>query len=130
MQQIYEAFGRGDIPAILERLSEDVRWEHWPSGNSAQDADVPYMRERTGREAVGAFFQDLQEDFEMNSFEPHTFLEGDSTVAVVIRVDLTVRATGKRIQDEEIHLVEFGPDGEVTALRHLLDTGKAIQAHS
>jgi ketosteroid isomerase-like protein len=41
MQQIYEAFRSGDIPEIIERLAEDVRWEQWPTGNAAQDADVP-----------------------------------------------------------------------------------------
>jgi uncharacterized protein len=51
IQQIYEAFGRGDIAAILEKLAEDVSWEEWSTGNSAQEQDVPYMRPRSGREA-------------------------------------------------------------------------------
>jgi ketosteroid isomerase-like protein len=129
MQQIYEAFGRGDVPAILDHVADDVRWEQWPNGNAAQAADVPYMRARNGREEAAKFFQDIQDDFEMNSFKPHTFLEGDGNLAVVIEVDLTVRSTGKRVQDEEIHLVEFDSDGKLSALRHLLDTAKAIDAH-
>lgn len=130
MQQIYEAFGRGDVPAILARLAEDVRWEGWPTRNAAQDRDVPYMRARNGREAVAGLFRDLQEDVELSSFDPHAFLEGEDRVAVLIEVDLTVRSTGKRLRDEEIHLVEFGPDGRVASLRHFLDTAKAIEAHS
>ena len=27
VQGIYEAFGRGDIPAIMERMSETVEWD-------------------------------------------------------------------------------------------------------
>ena len=27
-QQIYQAFGRGDVPAILERLADNVEWEY------------------------------------------------------------------------------------------------------
>jgi ketosteroid isomerase-like protein len=27
VQGIYQAFGSGDVPAILERLAEDVAWE-------------------------------------------------------------------------------------------------------
>jgi uncharacterized protein len=130
MQQIYEAFGRGDIPAILERLAEDVRWEQWPTGNAAQERDVPYMRGRSGREAAAGFFEDIQKDFELNSLNPHAFLEGDDRVAVLIEVDLTVRSTGKRLTDEEIHLWEFGRDGELTGFRHFLDTAKAIEAHA
>jgi hypothetical protein len=62
--------------AIFEHLAEDVRWEHHPTGNAAQDQDVPYMRPRSGRAAAAGFFQDIEEDFEMNSFNPHSFLEG------------------------------------------------------
>jgi hypothetical protein len=54
MQQIYEAFGRGDVPAILDHVADDVRWEQWPNGNAAQAADVPYMRARNGREEAAA----------------------------------------------------------------------------
>jgi uncharacterized protein len=130
MQQVYEAFGRDDIPAILEHWAEDVRWEQWPVANAAQEQDVPYMRPRSGREAAAGFFEDIEADFEMNSFNPHTFLERDGSVAVLIDLEFTIRSTGKRVHDEEIHLVEFGPDGKVTSFRHFLDTAKAIEAHS
>ena len=51
VQGIYEAFGRGDVPAILERLAEDVQWEAW-ADNHGQRAGVPWMSPRTGREGV------------------------------------------------------------------------------
>jgi ketosteroid isomerase-like protein len=129
VQRSYEAFGRGDIDAILEICAEDVRWEHHPTGNTAQDQDVPYMRSRSGRDVVAGFFRDMEEDFEMHSFNPRSFLAGDGLVAAVVEFELTVKATGKRIHDEEIHLYEFGPDGKVTAFRHFLDTAKNIEAH-
>ena len=66
----------------------------------------------------------------MHSFNPHTFLEGEGLVAAVVGYDLTVKATGKRVRDEEIHLWEFGAEGKATAYRHFLDTAKAIEAHS
>ena len=49
---------------------------------------------------------------------------------MLIEVDLTGKATGKRLRDEEIHLMEFGSDGEMTGFRRFLDTAKAIEAHS
>jgi ketosteroid isomerase-like protein len=30
VKEIYEAFGRGDIRAILERLHPEIAWESWP----------------------------------------------------------------------------------------------------
>jgi ketosteroid isomerase-like protein len=29
VQKVYEAFGRGDVPAILDELADDVRWDVW-----------------------------------------------------------------------------------------------------
>jgi uncharacterized protein len=130
IQQLYGAIGAGDIPTVLDQLAEDVEWEHHPKGNAAQDKDVPYMRARDGRDAVAGFFKDIQEDFELNSFNPLLFLEGNDHVAVLVEIDLTVKSTGKLLKDEEIHLWKFGPDGKVASHRHFLDTGKAIQAHS
>ena len=42
VQLIYEAFGKGDIPAILDVIAEDVEWEAWDD-NSAVKAGVPWM---------------------------------------------------------------------------------------
>lgn len=130
VQEIYEAFGRGDVPAIVDRMADGVRWEQWETGNAAQEKDVPYMRARSGKDGVAQFFADIDEDFEMNSFAPRTFLEGDGYVAALTAFDLTVRSTGKRVTDEEIHLWGFDSAGKVSSFRHFLDTAKAIEAHS
>lgn len=37
---IYAAFGKGDIPGIIQHLSDNVQWESW-ADNSAQKAGVP-----------------------------------------------------------------------------------------
>jgi ketosteroid isomerase-like protein len=129
VQQNYEAFGRGDIDLILESLALDVHWEYHPTGNTAQDSDIPYMRFRKGKENVPGFFEDMEKNYEMHTFEPQAFLEGDGFVAVLVKFELTVKSTGKRIRDEEIHLFEFNPEGKIKAFRHFLDSKKTIEAH-
>jgi ketosteroid isomerase-like protein len=128
VQRIYEAFGRGDVAEVLEQLAEDVAWEHWETGNSGQDAGLPWLTRRTGRGDVAAFFETLAGELDLNSFQPLELLEGDRSVAAVIRIEATVRATGRRIEDEEIHLWTFGDSGKVIAHRHFLDTGKHVAA--
>lgn len=113
---LYECFGRGDIAGILERLSPDVEWEHDWGGEIMR-----WYEPRHGREAVPGFFATLA-DFEFLQFEPLAFLEGDRMVAVPVRLELEVRANGKRIRDLEMHLWTFGPDGQVTRFRHMVDT--------
>lgn len=126
----YEAFGRGDVQSILDRCADDIGWEHHPTGNTAQDRNVPYMRSRSGRDGVAEFLQDMEKGYEMHTFNPHSFLAGRGRVAAVVEFDLTVKATGKRIHDEEIHLFEFSDDGKVRSFRHFLDTAKTIDGHA
>src|SRR4051812_49666848 len=80
VQRIYEAFGRGDIPAILAELADDVVWETYQG--SAQDAGVPWLVRREGRDAVAGFFAALEET-DLHRLEPLNFLAGGDQVAVV-----------------------------------------------
>ena len=127
VQEIYEAFGRGDIPAILERLSDDVAWEAWPQETSAQRAGIPWLAERRGREQVGGFFESLAA-LELREFAPHTLIADGNHVVAQIAVDVEVRDTGRRFRDDEIHLWVFGDDGRVSEFRHYADTGKHVEA--
>ena len=127
VQGIYEAFGRGDVPAILECMAEGVEWERWEQPNAGQDAGVPWLAHRSGPAGVEAFFEDVAANLEFHSFEPRNLLEGGNQVAATIRFDATAKETGERFQDEEIHLWTFADDGKVTGLRHYVDTAKHIK---
>jgi hypothetical protein len=125
VQEMYAAFGRGDVPAILEHLAEDVTWE--PVGTSVVDDGVPWLARRSGRDGAAEFFASL-EPLEFRRFEPLAFIVGDGELAVRIRIDVTVKASGYMIDDEEIHLWTFDDAGRVTSFRHALDTAKHIEA--
>jgi len=116
VKAIYDAFGKGDVPAILSRLAPDVEWEHDWGGET-----LGWYEPRRGRDAVPAFFGTLA-DFEFARFEPFAYLEGDNMVAVPVRLELVVKASGKRIRDLEMHLWTFRVDGQVAKFRHLVDT--------
>jgi ketosteroid isomerase-like protein len=123
VQQIYQEFGRGDIPAILSHLAEDVEWEY---GNNS--TDVPWLQLRRGRTHVAEFFQALA-DFEVRRFEPKTFLESGNVVVALIDVEATVRSTGRSIvEDDEVHVWYFERSGKVSRFRHRVDTHQQWQA--
>ena len=122
VQAIYEAFGRGDVPAILERIADDVDWER-----NGVDHGVPWLTPGRGKAQVAAFFQSLAAT-EIGKFAPTNMLEGGNQVVAVIDIELTVKATGATIRDEELHLWTFGPDGKVTAFRHVVDTAQHVAA--
>ena len=39
VQRIYEAFGAGDVPAMLELLADDVEWEPSPRRVITRDVE-------------------------------------------------------------------------------------------
>jgi uncharacterized protein len=120
VQEIYAAFGRGDVPAILERLAPDVAWESWLD-NHAQRAGVEHLAERRGRDEVPAFFA-AAGALGIQDFQVLDLMAGERQVAAEIRL------VTERFADEEIHLWTFGDDGLVSRFRHYVDTAKHIEA--
>ena len=124
VQNIYEAFGKGDVPFIVNCLAEDVQWEHW-ADNSAQKAGVPWMAARQGKEAVIEFFKTLGQ-LAIKDFQVLSIMSNENQVAAEFVIEAEVPATGKHYRDEELHLWTFNADGKIIRLRHYLDTAKHI----
>lgn len=127
VQEIYAAFGRGDVPTILAALDEHVAWEVWDD-NSAANAGVPWMQPRQGRDGAAEFFAVLAGTLRIREFRVLSIMAGPSSVAAELRLEAEVIATGVVYRDEEMHLWSFDEAGKVTRLRHYLDTAKHIAA--
>ncbi|MCC6386332.1 MAG: nuclear transport factor 2 family protein [Dehalococcoidia bacterium] len=127
VQAIYGAFATGDVPAILARLHPAVAWEQWEA-RSPQAAAVPWLAPRSGVEGAAAFFTLLGEALEMHALTVLDITVSDRQAAAEVVLDSTVRATGKRVLDEEMHLWTFDDAGRVTRFRHYADTARHIEA--
>jgi ketosteroid isomerase-like protein len=115
VQAIYAAFGRGDVPAILDQLADDVAWDQ-----DAPGYGVPIYEPGVGKDHAARFFQLLQ-DLQIHRFEPTNFLTGGNQVAVTIDIEAEVKATGRTAEALEIHLWTFGDDGKVSRFFHCVD---------
>ena len=117
VQGIYAAFGRGDVPAILAHLAEDIVWEY-----AIADTGVPWLQPQAGRAGVVKFFESFAAvDFQ--KFQPKNFLENGSLVVALIDAVLVVKATGRTISEEdEVHLWHFNTQGQVIRFGHKVDT--------
>jgi uncharacterized protein len=123
---IYEAFGRGDVSAILETLSDDVQWDAW-GDNSAQRAGVPWLLPRSGKAGAAEFFGEVGQ-MKINEFHVLSLADGGSKVVVEVLIDAEIPHSGGRFRDEELHLWTFNDEGKVIAMRHYTDTAKHIAA--
>lgn len=125
VESIYEAFGRGDIPAILDKIADECRWEHW-ADHTAQRAGVPYLQPQTGPAGVAEFLAAVSE-LQIHDFQVLGFIAGDREVVARIVIDAST-PSGGRYRDEELHLWTLDESGKVLALRHYVDTAKHIAA--
>jgi ketosteroid isomerase-like protein len=116
VQAVYEAFGRGDVPAILEVLADDVEWDQ-----DAPGYGIPIYEPGVGKEHVKRFFNAVQEGLEFRRFEPTNFLSGGNQVAVPINIEAKVKSSGNVLEALEIHLWTFGDDGKVSRFFHCID---------
>jgi Ketosteroid isomerase-related protein len=90
VQAVYAAFGRGDVPAILQVVTDDVDWASEPESTIA-----PWHGIRRGKAELPSFFEALGAALEVTEFSPLAFATSDTDVMAVIRFGATARATGK-----------------------------------
>jgi uncharacterized protein len=125
IKALYGAFGRGDIPLILEMLAEDVQWEPW-TDSFAHRAGVPWLIPRTGRAGAAEFFS-IVGAFEISEFNVLDLMASRHQVVAEVLIDARL-PDGGHYRDEELHLWTFNGDGKISRMRHYVDTAKHLAA--
>ncbi len=123
VQQIFEAFGRADIPGVLEHVSEDVTWD--APGPSV----VPFYGRRRGHEGAAEFFTQLGSSVEFEKFEVWEFIAEGESVVVTGTERGKVRATGKTYEQDWVLLFK-ARGGKVTSFHCYDETDAVARAFS
>jgi ketosteroid isomerase-like protein len=120
---MYEAFGRGDVEAVLERVTDDVDWS-----TDAAIESAPWYGPKHGKEGVRSFFEAIGKTGPVTQFTPLSFASNDDgDVMVLIRYAFTVTATGKDVAMNMPHYFKFR-DGKVCFVRSSEDTAQVAAA--
>lgn len=115
---VYEAFGRGDVAAILGAVTDDVDWAAETTSTAA-----PWYGVRHGKEAVAEFFTAFGSTMEVEEFTPVSFAANDTDVLTVVRFAARSRATGKSAAMDLHHFFRFS-DGKIAYYRGTEDTAQ------
>ena len=114
---LYDAFGRGDIPAVLGAMDQEIHWYEAENNPYRPDGE-PCV----GPEAVlNDLFMKLPEDWDDFAVRPHTFHAAGNVVVVEARYGGTHRATGRPLDTQVCHIWTL-QDGKVTKFQQYLDT--------
>jgi uncharacterized protein len=125
VKAMYEAFGRGDVDAVLERCTDDVDW----STDAAIEV-APWYGPKHGKADVASFFAGIAETGPVTEFEPLSFTSNDEgDVMVFIRYAFTVTETGNDVAMNIHHFWRFR-DGKVAYVRSAEDTALVASALS
>ena len=123
IKAMYDALGRGDINAILERITDDVDWS-----TAAAIESAPWYGPRHGKDRVRSFFEGIAQTGPITEFTPLSFTSNDDgDVMVFIRYAFTVTATGKSGEMNLHHYWRFR-DGKVCFVRSSEDTALVAAA--
>ena len=106
----YEAFGRGDVPAVLAIFDPNIEWRE-AEGNPYKPDGKPWIR---GDAIVQNLFMRLATEWDGFTVTPNEFYDAGDTIAVACRYTGAYKATGKSIDAQVCHVWKF-TNGRATA---------------
>ena len=127
VQDIYAAFGRGDLAAVLARISEQVGEFSVISGGPTQ---VPWHGDTRGKAGAVRFFEKLLGAVEFRAFEPREYAASGDHVYATLRMLMQIRATGQLLELAEVVHHFTLQDGLVVRWRATEDTKHTDAAFS
>jgi uncharacterized protein len=122
VHQAYSAFGQGDVPGVLAKLTQDVRW----STPGPPDV-VPYAGTRTGHEQVAGYFEAFGGAVEVSEFEPKKFFAEEDMVVVLGHYAFRVKSTGKAVDTDWVHAFTLR-DRKIAEFRGYEDSAAVLAA--
>jgi uncharacterized protein len=122
VQQAYERYKTGNIPSVLELMSDRVEWV------LPELAGVPVAGTRHGRDGVADFFSKLSETQQVISFEPLEFIAQGDKVVVLGRYSYRVTSTRQQFDSDWAHVFTI-QNGKIVRFQEFTDTAAVAVAY-
>lgn len=120
VQHLYQAFGAGDLPAMLALLADDLDWQF------TADRGAPYTG-RCDKAGFPAWLGAVAAADDIQAFEPREFLVGADHVTVLGWERTIARSTGRTFECDWVHVFTVR-DGWIVRFRGLLDSEQTARA--
>ena len=118
---IYTAFGAGDVPGVVARMSPDIVW------NEAENFPYADRNPYLGPEAIlTGVFGRIGTDWDGFAALPEEVLDAGDTVIVLGRYHGTYKETGRVLNAQLVHVWRV-EDGKAVAFQQYTDTLQAAR---
>jgi hypothetical protein len=119
---LYEAFGRGDIPFILDHIADNCKWI------GAGEGSLPQGGTYIGKNAAH-FFEKLGQSVQIDVFNPVAIHNiGENEVVVFGNIEGRSKKTGKRSASDWVMHWKFNKEGKAVYFQDFFDTAGAYIA--
>lgn len=122
VQAAYAAFGRGDVPAFMDALADDVEFV------IPYPADVPNGGTFRGKAGVREWLGKTMENVQFRMLVPREFIAQGDKVVVLLHAEATVKRTGREVVQDVAHVVTLR-DGKVARHYAYEDTAAIADAY-
>ena len=122
-QRLFEAFGAGDIPGILEYVNDNIVIDFY--GPEV----IPYAGHYEGSEQARGFFETVLSSVDIHQFEPEEMLADADKVIVTGHLHLTAKSTGRDIVSDFVHVITLH-NQKWSHFRDFMNTAAAVAAFS
>ncbi|HMH49772.1 MAG TPA: nuclear transport factor 2 family protein [Candidatus Acidoferrum sp.] len=115
VKQAYEAFGRRDVPGVLNLVADQVDWRFQGAKR------LPYTGAWKTKGEVARWFAAIAEVDDIQAFEPREFIDGGEHVTVIGWERTAARPGGRVFETEWVHVFTVR-GGKVTRFWGIYDT--------
>jgi ketosteroid isomerase-like protein len=123
VKDAYAAFGRRDIKALLGYMTDDIDWHFFGP------PELPMSGHRRNQTEVAKFFEQVEQAWNFDTFEPKQFIVQDDTVVALGKYAGTAKPTGKKFGSEFAHIFTIR-NGKVAKFREYTDTHNLVSAYA
>lgn len=124
IEEMYAAFGRGDIPFVMGALDPEIEW--WEAENFIYADKNPYRGQQS---VLGGVFMRLGTEWEGFAVTPEEVLDAGDTVVGRGYYSGKFRPTGREVRAQFAHVFKF-KDGKVVKFQQYTDTAQFQKAVS
>ncbi len=123
VQNLYAAFGKGDVPTVLSYLSDDVVWTD--AGTAVGNLHTGVRR---GKAAVSDFFKELNNSIAIEDFKVNDYIASGNKVVAAGHYKGKAKSTAKQVSTDFTMIWEFDQAGKISKHHIYLDTDNIAKA--